>query len=297
MGPFGSELKRQRELRHISLQEISEETKISLRFLEALEDNRFEYLPGGMYRVAFIRAYARSLGMNADELASGYRSYLESLKAEGDPKKQTKVIESSPRRSPVISWLILGLVALILAGSGWTLWKNRSEWKLLKHVSPQAPTYVDRSPSRLGRAREAPAAVPSSTPLPEPAKPREGPTPAASPGPAIRPAALASPPTELPRAEAPLDTRSGLTLELLANQVCWVAVQIDGSENREALLQPGEKYLLTARERMELTVGNSGGVSLRVNGLHAGSLGESGKVRHLSLTTTNYQTFIPGERP
>ena len=72
MASFGEELKRERELRDISLREISEATKISIRFLEALELNNFDVLPGGIFNRGFIRAYARFIGVDGEEMVNAY---------------------------------------------------------------------------------------------------------------------------------------------------------------------------------------------------------------------------------
>jgi cytoskeletal protein RodZ len=72
MASFGEELKRERELRDISLKEISEATKISIRFLEALEQNNYDILPGGIFNRGFIRAYARFIGVDGEEMVNAY---------------------------------------------------------------------------------------------------------------------------------------------------------------------------------------------------------------------------------
>ena len=63
MGSFGENLRRERELRGVSLREIAEGTKISLRFLEALEDDRVDILPGGLFPRSFVRQYATFVGL------------------------------------------------------------------------------------------------------------------------------------------------------------------------------------------------------------------------------------------
>lgn len=69
---FGETLKRERELREISLREISTATKINIRYLEALEQNRFEALPGGLFNKGFIRAYARFIGIDGEAMVNSY---------------------------------------------------------------------------------------------------------------------------------------------------------------------------------------------------------------------------------
>ena len=82
MTSFGEELKRERELRDISLKEISEATKISIRFLEALEQNNFDILPGGIFNRGFIRSYARFIGVDGEEMVNAYLHEI-SLKESG----------------------------------------------------------------------------------------------------------------------------------------------------------------------------------------------------------------------
>lgn len=72
MPSFGEELKRERELRRISLREISESTKINIRYLEALENNDFRHLPGGVFNKGFVRAFAQFIGVDPDRMVNAY---------------------------------------------------------------------------------------------------------------------------------------------------------------------------------------------------------------------------------
>jgi cytoskeletal protein RodZ len=72
MPTFGDELRRERELRQISLREISEAAKISLRYLEALETNEFEHLPGGVFNRGFVRAYSQFIGIDPEAMVNAY---------------------------------------------------------------------------------------------------------------------------------------------------------------------------------------------------------------------------------
>src|ERR1700686_1874084 len=70
--PFGDHLKREREMRGVSLEEISAATRISTRFLEALESDQWDQLPGGVFNRGFIRSIARFLGLDEDSLVAEY---------------------------------------------------------------------------------------------------------------------------------------------------------------------------------------------------------------------------------
>lgn len=76
MGAFGEKLRRQRELRGISLDAISTVTKISPRMLRAIEEEHFDQLPGGVFNKGFVRAYARQVGLNEEEAVSDYLAAL-----------------------------------------------------------------------------------------------------------------------------------------------------------------------------------------------------------------------------
>ena len=72
MKPFGKNLIKEREARGVSLEDISEYTKISVRMLKAIETERFDQLPGGIFNKSYVRQYARYLGLDEEQIASEY---------------------------------------------------------------------------------------------------------------------------------------------------------------------------------------------------------------------------------
>ncbi len=72
MGSFGKNLAKEREVRGISLEDISEYTKIGVRMLKAIELERFDQLPGGIYNKSYVRQYASYLGLNEEQVTSEY---------------------------------------------------------------------------------------------------------------------------------------------------------------------------------------------------------------------------------
>ena len=63
---FGARLKREREQRGISLDDVALSTKIGARFLRAMEEEKFDQLPGGIFNRGFVRAYARRVGIDEE---------------------------------------------------------------------------------------------------------------------------------------------------------------------------------------------------------------------------------------
>src|ERR1700722_13636388 len=70
MASIGDTLRRERERRNLQLDQVSHELKISQKFLEAIEEERFERLPAGVFAKSFVRQYARMLGLDEEDAAN-----------------------------------------------------------------------------------------------------------------------------------------------------------------------------------------------------------------------------------
>lgn len=117
---FGEELKRERELREISLREVSESTKISLRYLQALERNDFENLPGGVFNRGFVRAYSKFIGIDPESMVD---AYLLQETTQSDTPGRERSGPAGARRKTWVWWLVGGLIAAAAAYAGWTYWR------------------------------------------------------------------------------------------------------------------------------------------------------------------------------
>src|SRR5262245_10315537 len=76
MTNFGTSFKKAREHRGLSFAQIADETRISTRFLEAIENEEFELLPGGIFNRGFIRTYAQRVGLDPDAAVKEYEQLL-----------------------------------------------------------------------------------------------------------------------------------------------------------------------------------------------------------------------------
>src|SRR5947209_19655694 len=110
-GRFGEHLKRERELREVSLEELSKATRISNRFLQALENEEWEKLPGGVFGHGFVRSIARYLGLSEEALLGEYDS-ARAEKSLAIPPKPAAPIPSPPKWNPAAAALI-GLLLLV----------------------------------------------------------------------------------------------------------------------------------------------------------------------------------------
>ncbi len=114
---FGENLRREREMRGVELEEIATATRISTRFLQALESERWDQLPGGVFNRGFIRTVARYLGLVEEALVSEY-----ALATNDAP--EVAVWADTPARRPRshAHWLVPVLLVVMLAGAvfAWT---------------------------------------------------------------------------------------------------------------------------------------------------------------------------------
>jgi cytoskeletal protein RodZ len=158
--PFGEHLRREREMRGVSLEEISAATRISTRFLEALEKEEWDHLPGGVFNRGFIRSVARFLGLDEESLVAEY-----ALETKG--RVETGVvpdapIESGRRWGPAVLAVVI-LCALI--GAGWfifTRYGSRIAPRLHRKTaiaSAAAPAPQDATGAIAPGSSPAPAAT------------------------------------------------------------------------------------------------------------------------------------------
>ena len=117
METFSEQLKKQREERKIRLSDVAVQTRISMKFLEAIESGNFEILPGTYIR-AFIRDYAKAIGLDPDETIRRFDQHIEAMKAAGDEKADEDRAKSVGRQINLSTTQKIGLGAagiLILA--------------------------------------------------------------------------------------------------------------------------------------------------------------------------------------
>jgi cytoskeleton protein RodZ len=230
-GSFGDWLRRQREVREIGIRDIADRTKISLRYLEAMEADRFDLLPAPVFAKGFLREYARYVGLSPDDVVNHYLSvhHPEELAAPiEDPKVRPRPKPGDVSPSPVRrnwSWSLLlalaGLLLLLLVG-------------LFAYLS-------DRHHEEKKAADARQTAPPGTAALPSPPQTR----------------------TAVPQAGPPA---SPIEVSLDFSKECWVDAVIDGKNHLAEMRIQGEALQLEAQKSIVLTLGNAGAVEVQVNG-------------------------------
>jgi cytoskeleton protein RodZ len=115
---IGEQLRLAREGRGIPLREISDQTRISMHYLEAIESNDYKRLPGGIFNRSFVKAYARYVGYDEKEALEGYTRYMRDSGEPGEDVITTpyhsKVYTDTPAtRSPILT-VVLAIVILAI---------------------------------------------------------------------------------------------------------------------------------------------------------------------------------------
>lgn len=256
---FGEELRRERELRDVTREQLALVTKVSVRQIEALETGRFEQLPALVFSRGFVRSIADHLGLDADRSVAAFRSVFENWqeecrKAENAPLPATTTGYrlSKPRRSVSASTTVRGLaVALTLAvvtGAA-ALIKSKGSEPRSTAASPVAPARPETGPASL----------------------------ALPPGIAAATVALPSSPPSTVRASVPVPAGAS-TLSLTFRDDCWTEVTVDGRVVVRELVAKGATREFAGGKTFTLTLGNAGVVEVVLNGRSVRPIGGPGQV-------------------
>jgi cytoskeletal protein RodZ len=159
---FGDELRLAREARGITLRHISDQTRISIRYLEAIESNDYKRLPGGIFNRSFIKAYAKQIGFDEKEAMEGY---LRTAREQGEDEVATTPYKShvytdASSRSPLMTLLLTIIILGVLSLGVYAVlhWYQRRD--AANTVTPQLPP-----PTGAQTANSAAPPVNAPTPI------------------------------------------------------------------------------------------------------------------------------------
>ena len=304
MQEIGGILRRAREGRGASLREAQAATKISLKYLEALECGDEAAFPGEVYLKGFLRTYAEFLGLDGWEMVRRYReSRARREREQGDGvalaggRSRPHPEASGPgreggrgrrakgRRAPAVvrpdrSLVYAAVLLLILAAAGILL----SHYLVTLAPQEVAPPAQPAAPGASG-ASGAPGAAGAP----------DGPAAGNAAGPGgylVGGAGQGSgPPARVTAVgESPFVAEFRVTpapIVLLARCVdrCWVSVSADEAPAAEETLARGDERTWRAQSVLRLRAGNPGALFISVNGQYLGAAGDDGVPRDLVFRT------------
>ncbi len=236
---LGVWLRSQREARGVSLRDIADSSKISLRYLEALEQDRLDVLPAPVFAKGFLREYARVVGLDPDEAVNLYLI----ARSEAEPDAEEEVPSNSSRRSSAPSTLgyglLLALAVVAFVGLAALLSYYAEQRRTSRRAAPAAELVATFTAPV--RAQPPETAEPSSAPESAPAR------------------------MVMPQG-ASADIVAPLEISLEFSEDCWVELVVDGSRRASELRAGGETLQVEADHYVLLTLGNAAAVRVEVGG-------------------------------
>ncbi len=284
---LGACLRSLREAKGASLEDMARSTRVGIRHLEALEEERLADLPSPVFVRGFIRAYCSFLRESPDAALGHYQQLAgerAAVEATSTPPR--------PGNTRASSSVMLGLALLLVLGIGLAvlnLTVNRqpetsvATGKMKPRATP-APVPAPPAPTTVPPKAVAtpPAQPPPPAPAAEPTRPASPPAP--RPPTTAAPPETPAPPTAPAPTVAPKAVPGSQRLVIKAVEPTWIRVQTDEGRIAEEILPAGASREWTADRRFLVTIGDAGGVELTLNGRSLPPLGAKGTViRRLEL--------------
>lgn len=304
---LGEKLRTEREKKGLSLSDVAVQTRISSRFLSAMEADDPSSMPGSFFYKSFVQQYARFLGLELTEYQSALDTVFSTEDSSLVPVAQAgrsgpelgSIAPEGMHRSYRRIWISGGLlVAVVIGCSGlYMLWERIDRSRTAggsappstsaPNLAPSPPVTAQSIPPVTAPASNPPAAAasepPTTVPQSEPsAKPPEpAPTPA---------------PAKLEPAPARTADASG-DLSISANDKAWISVQSNGKTIFIGVLEAGESKTLQAGGETKMRVGNAGAVQVTWHGKPVGPLGPKGQIRVVTMTGDRVDIQNPLKKP
>ena len=249
---IGADLRRARIARNRSIDDISRATKISPSLLAAIESEDFDRVPSGLFRRGYLRAYAREVGLNPDEVVQTYRDEFEPAPPEpGEeqtapkPARITLAAEDDvlTRSRPLIELGVIALVAAVCFSF------------VVRSSNPTAPADAGGSavaPPPVAAARDRSVATTGSAEA------------------------------------APAEVK----VEMRATGPCWVEAIAGGKRLVARLMNEGDTETVTVRNDVSLRVGDPATLSYTINGMRGRPFGPAGKPVRVQISPQNYRQFL-----
>lgn len=304
---IGHTLRQRREERGLTLEQAAFQSKVPLRLLQALEADDYHLLPDALYLIGLLHEYALLLKLDPAALEADFRIAIRR-------PPRTSLAAAPPPPPPIaIPWrhvvwtaaailVVTPLVFIVLS-----LASRKAADRPTPPAVAQRPAEEQATGEGEGGGPRPDGTAPAESPLPKegteavnagpepagppvstsagsltPSSPRQPEAPRGMPGLAGLTAAPAPPLAAQPPGPPRMPKRFVLTAS--AVELTWMAVRSDGGERRQVLLQPGQGARFAADMGFLVTLGNAGGVDLRLNGTPVPKPGKSGEVvRDLAL--------------
>jgi cytoskeleton protein RodZ len=289
MESLGERLKKGREEKNISLDDVVQATKINKAILTAIENDQSEFLPPMVFVRGFIRSYARYVGLDESGLLDLYNESCDSKEAHTTPQELQGGKKIKFNSLYIFLILVCG-VAIFLAYPYFL----KNYFGNTPLIEPQKKNSSEKAQTLSGNQTTITKDV--VAPIVAETSPVAGKTPALE---------NQSPPAHLSSddktavAGPSVASSPALPIPVHMQAKCyattWIGYVIDNGRPSQITLSPGGEFSWDWKEKMELKLGNAGGIKVTVNGMPLKPLGKTGEV--LSIVFGRDTVTLRGEEP
>ena len=247
---FGSYLKSERELRGVTLDELHSKTMIPVRFLQALENNQFDELPGQVFIRGYIRSIAKVIGAQEDEVLSTYMD-INNTAPSIDTNNPSTLNQKHSTLDPKFIF-VLSLIVLFLSGVAWGI--NILIHKFNKDSTESIPTL---SKQKQNKTKEEPVNNLSATVNNE------------DPEEKLNQSVLVDIAGKENTDEASASsTESNMPLKLTirVKDDVWLNIMVDDSPVESFVLTKGSEKIFYGKKQYLINAGNKNLIDLTLNG-------------------------------
>jgi cytoskeleton protein RodZ len=296
----GETLKRARQEQGLDLSAVAAQTKISAKYLEAIESDDRKTLPSGFFYRSFVEQYAKSLSLDTQEIDAEIDRLLSTDKPLPLPGYESVVarnvapIRSAHRFHKRRNYKsAVSLVLVLVACSGvYAWWHDPQSTIRLRGMIDRVRTFTKLPVARpKAIAKVVTNSAPAKPIAPEPIAPVKPPQPILAQPVAVPVSVKSS--DKLDQSEAAAASDYKVMLDLMAHEATWLSVSSDGKPVFSGVLQANQTKSVEGKQFAKLRVGNAAGLDVRLNGKLLAPLGARGQVLIVLFTPDNFQIFSP----
>ena len=287
MPSVGQQLRQARLAKNLELASLAEQTKISRYYLEALECDQPERLPGPFFYKAFVKQYCKTLGIDANQFQQEFTERVGTDTLSIEELRQAKF--PARERDPIMRavnpqhgdmrfvFAAGGLIAMLMGGSFIYTWMQKPEAQIQTAgtgsvslpVGVSASTKIAPQPETQSAQTVGSIPVAAMSTLPNAAE--------------IQNASVVNLTPNIVSADA------AVLLSISAQESTWINISSDGKTVYEGTLEPTQARNVAGRANAVVKIGNAAGVQVTWNGKSIGSLGQRGQVRMVMFTDKGWQ--------
>jgi cytoskeleton protein RodZ len=313
MESVGHTLREARLRLNLTLEQVSAETRISVKNLAAIEADELSRINSPFFYRSFVRQFATKVKLDYASIVDAVQQAAGTMPEPLVPGQaeiqviRVSAIRQNRKRRPNLRWFrsVASLCVMLAACTGiYTMWQqSNANWHGLvaqltaRLVALKTKVAPVTTASKTAALADNPAIAASDSQNSD-----ESQGDAKSPEPVAKPPA---PPNERPSSPTLAESiESGIHVELAAIEPSWLSIVADGKEIFSGVLDASQTKVLEGHDSARIRTGNAGGLSFTFNGKEIGVLGPRGQIRTVVFTRDNYQvlptapqvalaTFIP----